>query len=55
MNYKQLHDQFAQSGKVKTITFRPKRLEPVKFASEILAIKDKGYQEESIRTGREIP
>jgi MOSC domain-containing protein YiiM len=44
MDFKQLHDQFTQPGKVKIITFRTKRLEPVKFTDEILAIKDKGLE-----------
>lgn len=44
MEFKQLQEQFAKPGKVKTISFRPKRLEAVKFTSEILAIKDRGLE-----------
>jgi MOSC domain-containing protein YiiM len=44
MEFKQLQQQYARHGSVKSITFRPKRLEPVKFTSEILAIKDRGLE-----------
>ncbi len=44
MEFKQLQEQYAKHGKVKTISFRPKRLEPVRFTREILAIKDKGLE-----------
>lgn len=44
MEFKQLQEQYAKPGRVKIISFRPKRLEPVKFTGEILAIKDRGLE-----------
>lgn len=44
MEFKQLQEQYAKPGKVKTISFRPKRLEAVEFTREILAIRDKGLE-----------
>ncbi|HEY9044362.1 MAG TPA: MOSC domain-containing protein [Ohtaekwangia sp.] len=44
MEFKQLFENYRKPGKVKVISFRPKRLEAVRFVSEILAIKDKGLE-----------
>ncbi len=51
MEIKELMNQFAQPGRVASISIRPERMGPVKMVDAVLAIQNKGLERDRSKGG----